>query len=118
MDQLTIMRRANGELFTLTCKGQEQLAVWPSLDEALHYKARNPELLVFVPALVASPFGQKSLVPLRKENMGLFFLTDTGSARFRDGRKMSWQELEESLPASPPSAAAPPTSVDPKGGKG
>jgi hypothetical protein len=116
MDQLTIMRRANGELFTITIKGREHLAVWPSLNGALRYKTRNPELLVFVPALVTSPFGQKSLAPLRKENMELFFLTDTGSSRLRDGRKMSWQELEESLPASSPAAVVDPTRVDPKPG--
>ncbi len=110
------MRRADGELFTLTIKGREHLAVWPNLDGALRYKARNPELLVFVPALVASPFGRKSLGRLQKENMELFFLTDTGSARLRDGRKMSWQELEDSLPDSPPSAVAHPTRADATGG--
>ena len=115
MDQLTIMRRANGELFTLTRDGREHLAIWPSLDSALRYKSRNPELLVFVPSLVTSPFCQKSLAPLRQENMGLFFLTDTGSARLRDGRKMVWQELEDSLTASLPSALAHPTRTGAKG---
>ena len=94
MDQLVIMRRANGELFTLSLKGQEHLALWPSWQSALHYKARNPELLVFLPSLVASAFGQKSLAPLQKEGMGLFLLTDTGDAHFRDGRKISWEEIE------------------------
>ena len=94
MDQLVIMRRANGELFTLSLKGQEHLALWPSWQSALHYKARNPELLVFVPASVASAVGQKRLAPSQEEGMGLFLLTDTGDAHFRDGRKISWEELE------------------------
>lgn len=100
MDQLSIMRRANGELFTLTLKGQKHLAVWPSLQSAMRYKARNRELLVFLPAPVASPFGQKSLAPLRKENLGLFLLIDDGQARFRDGRRISWEELDNDISAS------------------
>ncbi|HEX5733620.1 MAG TPA: hypothetical protein VF131_12365 [Blastocatellia bacterium] len=102
MDQLSIMRRANGELFTLTLKGRKHLALWPSLKSAIHYKTRNPELLVFSPASVASAFGQKSLALLQKENLGLFLLTDTGDAHFRDGRKIIWKELESCLPASSP----------------
>lgn len=100
MDQLSIMRRANGELFTLTIKGHEYLAVWPSLQSAMRYKTRNRELLVFLPASVASPFGQKSVELLRKANLGLFLLIDDGHARFRDGRKISWEELDTNLSAS------------------
>jgi hypothetical protein len=101
MDQLSIMRRANGQLFTLTLEGREHIAFWPSLQSATHYKTRNPQLLVFSPAAAASAFGQKSLAPLQKEDMGLFLLNDTGDAHFRDGRKISWKELENNLPASP-----------------
>ena len=100
MDPLTIMRRADGKLFTITIKGQEHLALWPSLQSAMRYKKRNPQLLIFIPASVASPFGQKSLIPLRKENLGLFLLMDAGSAHFSDGHKISWEELEISIPAS------------------
>lgn len=74
MDQLSIMRRANGELFTLTLKRRKHLALWPGLKIAIHYKTRNPELLVFSPALVASAFGRKSLATLQKENVGLLNL--------------------------------------------
>ena len=99
-NQLSIMRRANGELFTLTLKGRKHLALWPSLNSAIHYKTRNPELLVFSPASVASAFGQKSVALLQKESLGLFLLTDTGDAHFRDGHKINWKELERYLPAS------------------
>ena len=99
MDQLTIMRRANGELFTLTLKGQEYLALWPSLQSATRFKVRNPELLAFVPAMAVSTFGQNILAHLQKEKMGLFLLADTSDAHFRDGRKITWKELENILPA-------------------
>lgn len=100
MDQLSIMRRANGELFTLTIKGHEYLAVWSSTQSAIRYKTRNRELLVFLPASVASPFGQKSLGLLRKANLGLFLLMDDGHARLNAGRKISWEELDTNLSAS------------------
>lgn len=112
MDQLSIMRRANGELFTLTLKGQKHLALWPSLKIAIHYKTRNPELLVFSPALAASVFGRKSLAPLQKENVGLFLLNDTGDAHFRDGRRISWKELENILPVLSLASTAPMPSID------
>ena len=112
MDQLAIMRRANGELFTLTLKGQEYLALWPSLQSATHFKVRNPELLAFVPAMATSAFGQKILAHLQKEKMGLFLLSDTGDAHFRDGRKISWEEIETILPASSPGSTVSIPSID------
>src|SRR6185369_4320998 len=100
LTRLTMMRRANGELFTLTLKGRAHLALWPSPQSAFHYKARNPELLIFSPALVASPFGQKSLTALQSEDIGVFLLTDTGRAHLGDGRKISWEEIKNCFPAS------------------
>ena len=97
MDQLTVMRRANGELFTLTIKGRQHLAMWPSLESAERYKFRNPDLLVFKPASVASAFGQKSLKPLKEDGVELFLLVDAGGAHFGDGRKISWDEFEGSF---------------------
>lgn len=99
-NQLSIMRRANGELFTLTLKGRKHLALWPSLNSAVHYKTRNPQLLVFSPASVASDFGRRSIALLQREGLGLFLLTDTGDAHFRDGGKVNWKELESHLPDS------------------
>jgi len=94
------MRRANGELFTLNLKGQEHLALWPSLESAARFKARNPELLAFVPAWVESAFGRNRLARMQKENMGLLLLTDTGGAHFRDARKMSWEEIRGRFPGT------------------
>ena len=100
MEQYTIMRRANGELFTLMQKGQAYLALWPTLQCANHYKARNPELRVFLPAFVTSAFGRKSLLPLKNEKRGLYLLKDTNDAHFSDGDQISWEELANRLAAS------------------
>ena len=100
MEQMTIMRRADGKLFTIEVRGQEHLALWPSLESALRYKRRNPQLLVFLPAAAASPFGKQSLLPLRKENRGVFLLIDAGGAHFGDGQAISWGELDSRLSAS------------------
>lgn len=100
LSQLTVMMRANGDLFTLLLKGRAHLALWPSTQSAFHYKARNPELLVFSPTLVASPFGQESLATLRREDLGLYLLTNTERAHLGDGRKISWEEIRTCLPAS------------------
>ena len=99
LSQLTIMRRANGDLFAVRRKGRALIALWPSLQSALRYKARNPELLVFLPALAASPFGRKSLAALQEENTGLFLLTGTGGAQLADGHEIEWKEINtETVP--------------------
>ena len=100
LGQLTMMRRANGELFTLMLKGRAHLALWPNPQSASYYKARNPELLVFSPALLVSPYGRKSLAALQSEGVGLWMLPDTGRAHLDDGRKISWEEIRHCLPAS------------------
>jgi hypothetical protein len=94
LNKLSIMRRANGDLFTLMRKGREFLAVWSSLESATQYKVRNPELIVFVPITVASPFVQKRLGLLQEEGIGLFLLADTKVALLKDGRNMRWDEME------------------------
>jgi hypothetical protein len=99
IEPLTMMRRADGRPFTLKVKGQEHLALWSSLQSAVRYKKRNPQLLIFIPASTASPFGQKSLIALRKENLGLFLLVDAGGAHLSDGRKITWEELDTRMPA-------------------
>ena len=99
MDQLALMRRANGDLFTLTLKGKEYLAFWPSLETAINYKARNPELVVFFPISVTQAFGKKNRVAFPAENMGLLLLTENSDSQFGDARKMTWEEVENRIPA-------------------
>lgn len=97
---IVMMGRANGTPFTLMLNGRMHLVLWPNTQSAFHYKTRNPELLIFSPALVATPSGQKNLAALQKEDIGLFLLPDTGSFHFSDGRKVSWKEVNNLLPVS------------------
>lgn len=97
MEQYTIMRRANGELFTLIEKGQEYLALWPTLASAVRHKKRNPQLRDYLTALVSSKFAQQKLAPLQKEGMGLYLLNDTNDVYFGNGNKISWQDLAKNF---------------------
>jgi hypothetical protein len=101
LNQLTMMKRANGAPFTLMRRGQAHLALWPNTESAVRYKTRNPELLVFSPMLVASPSGQKNLADSQRDDMGLWLLTESSRAHFSDGRRVCWKEIESLLPASP-----------------
>jgi hypothetical protein len=49
MGDVYLMRRANGDLFTAEVQGKVRIHVWSSRDAADRYKARNPELSVFLP---------------------------------------------------------------------
>ena len=49
MGNVYLMRRANGDLFTEEVQGKVRIPVWSSKDAANRYKARNPELSVFLP---------------------------------------------------------------------
>ena len=49
MGDVYLMRRANGDLFTEEVQGKVRIPVWSSRDAAARYKARNPELSVFLP---------------------------------------------------------------------
>ncbi len=100
MEQFTIMRRANGELYTFMQKGEVCLALWPNQKCALRFRVRHPKLRDFFPSLISSAFAQEKLRPLQKENLKLYLLDDTLNPDFREGHKLSWEELANHLPAS------------------
>jgi hypothetical protein len=100
MEQCTIMRRANGELYTFMKKGEVYLALWPNPECAIRFRVRHPKLRDFFPSLISSTFARKKLTPLQKENLELFLLTDTLNPHFSEGHKISWEELAKRLPAS------------------
>jgi hypothetical protein len=100
MDQFTIMRRANGELYTFMQKGEVCLGLWPNQQCALRFRWRYPKLRDFIPSLISSAFAQEKLLPLQKENLKLYLLDDTLNPDFGEGHKLSWEELADRLPAS------------------
>ena len=95
MGELYVMRRANGDIFAEQVNGNLVIPVWSSKDEVARYKARNPELIIFLPARL-----DRSLI--RRIKSGL---SDAGTTRFLllsdndpdaylyDGRPVKLEEL-------------------------
>ena len=92
-----LMKRANGDLFTLTVGGNEYVAVWPNEFAARRYKARNPELLVYLPARIDRALVERKLGRLLHEQSLRFWLLDENdpAAGFNRGRMVEWPAVLE-----------------------
>ncbi|HWP45156.1 MAG TPA: hypothetical protein VNO14_18080 [Blastocatellia bacterium] len=93
------MRRANGDLFAERINGKLVIPVWSSEDQIARFKARNPELMIFLPARL-----DRSLLKRIKSGLldagttELFLLSDDDpDAKLDEGR---YVKLEELLPES------------------
>jgi hypothetical protein len=91
---LYLMRKANGEPFWLELDGSRYLALWPSQEAALRYKAKNPELMVFLPVRLDRSWvvrlGQMAAI----EAMRFWLLDeDDPSASFESGRIVQWRDI-------------------------
>jgi hypothetical protein len=97
MSDLFVMRRANGDLFTEVVGGKVVVPVWKGRDSAERYKARNPELIFFLPApldnrLLTGRFLNK--LDSKETPAELFLLAgDDPEAELDDGRPFSPQEV-------------------------
>jgi hypothetical protein len=95
MSELYVMRRANGDLFTLEAEGERCIPVWPSKEAAVRYKARNRELLVFFPVrldrsiLLRAAAGPQSLALPRF----LLLPEDSPDANLYEGRPVAIEEI-------------------------
>jgi len=49
MNEMFVMKRANGDLFTEELDGRLRLPVWSSRAAVARYRARNPELIAYLP---------------------------------------------------------------------
>lgn len=87
-----LMRRANGDLFTLAIEGKEYVAVWPDEASAIRYKERNPELLTYLPARIDRRMVERKLRPLMTVRPLRFWLLDRDdpAAEFESGRIIEW----------------------------
>ena len=107
MGDVYVMRRANGDLFTEEVQGKMRIPVWSSRDTADRYKARNPELSVFLPARLDRPLFNK-IKTLREESAEFFLLSEEDpNADLYEGRPIMPEEIFPEHEA-PSNAALPP----------
>src|SRR4026208_1059378 len=108
MGDVYVMRRANGDLFTEEVQGKVRIPVWSSRDAADRYKARNPELNVFLPARLDRLLLNK-IKTLNNEGPVEFFLLleEDPNASLYEGRPIMPEEIFPEHEA-PSNAALPP----------
>jgi hypothetical protein len=84
-----ILRRANGEIFTLQRDGVTYVAVWADERDVRRSKSANPDLMVYVPAPVSERVLRQRLGdrPIR------FFLVDGRDPDLKTGREISPEEV-------------------------
>jgi hypothetical protein len=92
-----VMKRANGDLFTLTIGGNDYIALWPDELTLMRYKAANPELLVYLPARIDRAMVERKLKPIATERPLRFWLLDEKdpAAEFDSGRIIEWPAVLE-----------------------
>src|SRR4030095_2479069 len=94
MGDVYLMRRANGDLFTGEVQGKVRLPVWSSRDAADRYKARNPELNVFLPARLDRLLLNKIMTLNNEGPMSFSRRSDEGpNASLHAGRPIMREEI-------------------------
>ena len=95
MDELFVLRRANGDLFAEQLGDKLCIPVWSSAEAVARYKAHNPELTIFWPIRL-----NRSLMKQIKAGFGtegrteLFLLSeDAPDARLDDGKPIAIEEI-------------------------
>lgn len=96
MSTMYVMRRANGDLFTEETEGGVRIPIWSSEDSVARYKARNPELAVFLPTRLEQSVLKKVTEMASATRTELYLLSDDSpSAQLFDGRPIKPEELFE-----------------------
>ena len=95
MSEMYVMRRANGDLFTTELDGRFQIPIWINLEAVARYRARNPELMTFLPARLSRPLMRKIQSGLGREGTKEFLLLSEAApdAYLNDGRPISLEEI-------------------------
>ena len=108
MDELFVMRRANGDLFAEQIQGRLRIPVWSSAEAVARYKALNPELVFFWPVRLDRRLIKQVTVGLESDETPEFFLLsdDAPAAMLDDGNPIAIGELfPETEAASQPTGA-------------
>jgi hypothetical protein len=95
MGELYVMRRANGDLFAEQINGELVIPVWSSEEEVARFKARNPELIIFLPARLDRPLIKRIKSGLLDVGTTKFFLLSDNDpdAHLDEGRQVKLEEL-------------------------
>ncbi|HYV05798.1 MAG TPA: hypothetical protein VFB82_14485 [Blastocatellia bacterium] len=98
MNELFVMRRANGSLFAQEVDGKLRIPIWANEEAVLRYRERNPELGVYLPQRFNRALLKSPAVSSASETAPEFFLLsdEASDADLADGRQVS---LEEALRA-------------------
>jgi hypothetical protein len=106
MDDLYVMRRANGDLLIVEVQGKPRIPVWQSTDSVSQYKALNPELIFYWPVKLSREVVKRTTgkSPSNKPVDLLLLPAEARNAHFEEGRPAT---LDEILPESSASQSAP-----------
>lgn len=108
MNELYVMRRANGDLLAVEIQGKLRIPVWSSEEAVARYRALNPELVCFWPVTLNESVADRVTRGLGSEGTTEFFLLSETApqADLEDGRPVSCQELFPGSSQSSQSASA------------
>lgn len=95
MNEMFVMRRANGDLFTEEISGRLGIPVWSNEEVLARYKERNPALMTYVATPLTRSLLNRIGKGLGNEGTAEFFLLaeDDPDADLEDGRPISVEEI-------------------------
>ena len=95
MDELFVMRRANGDLFAEKVDDKLRIPIWSSAEDVARYKAHNPELIIFWPIRLNRSLMKQIKADFGREGILEFFLLseDAPDARLDDGKPIAIEEI-------------------------
>lgn len=108
MNELFVMRRANGNLFTEEIDGKLCVPIWASKEAVLRYRERNPRLGVYLPQRFNRGLLKNLDASSATEATPEFFLLsdEDPDADLEDGRHVSLEEILPEGEGAPQSARA------------
>jgi hypothetical protein len=108
MNEVFVMRRANGNLFTEEINNKVRVPVWSSEEAVKRYKERNPELSVFLPQRLSRSLLKNLPGQSGPEGTTEFFLLsdEDSDADLDDGTPITLQEILPEGEHAPQSAHA------------
>ena len=106
MDEMYVMRRANGDLLTVEAQGKRRIPVWTSEDSVTRYKALNPELIFYWPVKLNRDVVKRATGKAKKDETAEFFLLSpkTRDAQLEDGKPVTLEEVLPEIAAASNSA--------------